>query len=109
MAVMVDSIGTMTSAVASLSFGDFVTYNASDLSQYGLDQPKTTIRVHYTEEQEVEADDTTTADTSSDSTADSSSSDSTATSSSSETTTVTGRKIWYCMSVMQMRTAVLIT
>ena len=60
-----DSIGTMTSAVASLSFGDLVTYNASDLSQYGLDQPKTTIRVHYTEEQEVEADDTTTADTSS--------------------------------------------
>ena len=48
-----DSIGTMTSAVASLSFGDLVTYNASDLSQYGLDQPKTTIRVHYTEEQEV--------------------------------------------------------
>ena len=34
-----DSIGTMTSAVASLSFGDLVTYNASDLSQYGLDQP----------------------------------------------------------------------
>ena len=60
-----DSIGTMTSAVASLSFGDLVTYNASDFSQYGLDQPKTTIRVHYTEEQEVEADDTTTADTSS--------------------------------------------
>ena len=82
----------MTSAVASLSFGDLVTYNASDLSQYGLDQPKTTIRVHYTEEQEVEADDTTTADTSSDSTADSSSSDSTATSSSSETTTVTVEK-----------------
>ena len=80
-----DSIGTMTSAVASLSFGDLVTYNASDLSQYGLDQPKTTIRVHYTEEQEVEADDTTTADTSSDSTADSASSDSTATSSSAET------------------------
>ena len=49
-----DSIGTMTSAVTSLSFGDLVTYNASDLSQYGLDQPKTTIRVHYTEEQEVE-------------------------------------------------------
>ena len=60
-----DSISTMTSAVASLGFGDLVTYNASDLSQYGLDQPKTTIRVHYTEEQEVEADDTTTADTSS--------------------------------------------
>ncbi len=87
-----DSIGTMTSAVASLSFGDLVTYNASDLSQYGLDQPKTTIRVHYTEEQEVEADDTTTADTSSDSTTDSASSDSTATSSSSETTTVTVEK-----------------
>ena len=87
-----DSIGTMTSAVASLGFGDLVTYNASDLSQYGLDQPKTTIRVHYTEEQEVEADDTTTADTSSDSTADSASSDSTATSSSSETTTVTVEK-----------------
>lgn len=87
-----DSIGTMTSAVASLSFGDLVTYNASDLSQYGLDQPKTTIRVHYTEEQEVETDDTTTADTSSDSTADSASSDSTATSSSSETTTVTVEK-----------------
>lgn len=87
-----DSIGTMTSAVASLSFGDLVTYNASDLSQYGLDQPKTTIRVHYTEEQEVETDDTTTADTSSDSTTDSASSDSTATSSSSETTTVTVEK-----------------
>lgn len=87
-----DSIGTMTSAVASLSFGDLVTYNASDFSQYGLDQPKTTIRVHYTEEQEVEADDTTTADTSSDSTTDSASSDSTATSSSSETTTVTVEK-----------------
>ena len=58
-------------------------------AKYGLDQPKTTIRVHYTEEQEVEADDTTTADTSSDSTADSAASDSTATSSSSETTTVT--------------------
>ena len=84
-----DSIGTMTSAVASLSFGDLVTYNASDLSQYGLDQPKTTIRVHYTEEQEVASDDATTADTSSDSAADSASSDSTATSSSSETTTVT--------------------
>ena len=34
-----DSISTMTSAVASLGFGDLVTYNASDLSQYGLDQP----------------------------------------------------------------------
>ena len=87
-----DSIGTMTSAVASLSFGDLVTYNASDLSQYGLDQPKTTIRVHYTEEQEVASDDATTADTSSDSAADSASSDSTATSSSSETTTVTVEK-----------------
>lgn len=83
-----DSISTMTSAVASLSFGDLVTYNASDLSQYGLDQPKTTIRVHYTEEQEVASDDATTADTSSDS----ASSDSTATSSSSETTTVTVEK-----------------
>ncbi len=87
-----DSISTMTSAVASLSFGDLVTYNATDLSQYGLDQPKTTIRVHYTEEQEVESDDTTTADTSSDSTADSASSDSTSSSSSSETTTVTVEK-----------------
>ena len=48
--------------------------------------------MHYTEEQEVEADDTTTADTSSDSTTDSASSDSTATSSSSETTTVTVEK-----------------
>ena len=61
-------------------------------AKYGLDQPKTTIRVHYTEEQEGEADDTTTADTSSDSTTDSASSDSTATSSSSETTTVTVEK-----------------
>lgn len=87
-----DSISTMTSAVASLSFGDLVTYNASDLAAYGLDQPKTTIRVHYTEEQEVEADDTTTADTSSDSTTDSASSDSTSSSSSSETTTVTVEK-----------------
>lgn len=83
-----DLISTMTSAVASLSFGDLVTYNASELSQYGLDQPKTTIRVHYTEEQEVASDDATTADTSSDS----ASSDSTATSSSSETTTVTVEK-----------------
>ena len=38
-----DSIGTMTSAVASLSFGDLVTYNASDLSQYGLEEPFQTI------------------------------------------------------------------
>ena len=38
-----DSIGTMTSAVASLSFGDLVTYNASDLSQYGLEEPFRTI------------------------------------------------------------------
>ena len=87
-----DSISTMTSAVASLSFGDLVTYNASDLSQYGLDQPKTTIRVHYTEKQEVASDDTTTADTASDSTTDSASSDSTSSSSSSDTKTVTVEK-----------------
>lgn len=83
-----DSISTLTSAAASLSFGDLVTYHATDLAQYGLDQPKTTIRVHYTEEQEVDSDDTTTADTSSDS----ASSDSTSSSSSSETTTVTVEK-----------------
>ena len=86
------TVNTLLNEIANITTTETVVEAPEDLSQYGLDQPKTTIRVHYTEEQEVEADDTTTADTSSDSTADSAASDSTATSSSSETTTVTVEK-----------------
>ncbi|MDY2936964.1 MAG: DUF4340 domain-containing protein [Fusicatenibacter sp.] len=49
-----DSVSTLTSAAASLSYSDFVAYGCTDFSPYGLEQPKATIVVRYTEEQESE-------------------------------------------------------
>lgn len=56
-------------AISSLYYTSHVDYNCTDLSQYGLDQPKYTITVKYVEEaetEETETADTATAESSSD-------------------------------------------
>lgn len=85
-----DEVSTLTSAAASLSFGDLVDYHCEDLSKYGLSEPQASIKVHYTEEQTVE-DETSSENTSSTSSSSDETADSTS-SSSTETKTVTVEK-----------------
>lgn len=48
--------GTVTSAIGSLMYGDFVDYNCTDDEEYGFDDPYAVITVEYTEEEEVPED-----------------------------------------------------
>ena len=48
--------GTVTSAVGSLAYDNFVDYNCTDDSKYGFDDPYAVITVKYTEEEAVESD-----------------------------------------------------
>lgn len=91
------NVSTLTSTLASMSYGGMEEYNCSDMSQYGLAEPAATVRVHYTEEQTVEdSEDTSDSGESSDSSASSDSEDTSSSSSSSseseEETTVTVEK-----------------
>lgn len=72
--------GTLQSTVAGLSFAGYYDYNCTDWAAYGLEKPKMTLTVDYTEEVEVES----TDDTETDSDADTDDTDD-----SSETTTET--------------------
>lgn len=52
----VQKAGTLTSSLASMSYGGMKEYNCQDMGQYGLDNPAMVLRVHYTEEQEAQTD-----------------------------------------------------
>lgn len=47
--------GTLQSTVAGLSFGGYYDYNCSDWDAYGLETPKMTVKIDYTEEVEEES------------------------------------------------------
>lgn len=49
--------GTVTSAIGSLMYGDFVDYNCTDDTKYGFDDPYAVITVKYTEEEKSDTDD----------------------------------------------------
>lgn len=89
-----DQIGTLTSTLASLSYGGMVEYNCADMAQYGLADPAATVRVHYTEEQTVDTSDDDTEEEASDSDTDDTdaSSSSSSGADSEEETTVTVEK-----------------
>lgn len=44
------AVGTYTGSIAGLAYEDFVDYNCTDLSVYGLDQPQASVTVDYQEE-----------------------------------------------------------
>lgn len=61
------AVSDLTSAASSLAYDQFIDYNCTDDSEYGLDDPYATITIDYTEEEEVEAsDDSEAADDSED-------------------------------------------
>lgn len=72
--------GTLQSTVAGISFAGYYDYNCTDWTAYGLEKPKMTLTVDYTEE--VEQDTTDTSESDSDANTDD-------TDDSSETTTQT--------------------
>lgn len=47
---------TVTSAIGSLAYDDFVDYNCTDNSKYGFDAPYAVVTVKYTEEETIEDD-----------------------------------------------------
>lgn len=78
-------MGTLQSTVAGLSFAGYYNYNCTDWAAYGLEKPKMTLTVDYTEE--VEAESTDDAESDSDANTDD-------TDNSGETTTETvGREL----------------
>lgn len=48
--------GTVTSAIGSLTYGDFVDYNCTDKAKYGFDDPYAIITASYLTEEDTEAD-----------------------------------------------------
>lgn len=50
--------GTLQSTIAGLSYSGYYNYNCVDWSEYGLDDPKMTIYVDYTEQVQVEDEET---------------------------------------------------
>ena len=48
--------GTVTSAIGSLTYDEFVDYNCTDEAEYGFDDPYAVITADYTVEEETEAD-----------------------------------------------------
>ena len=48
--------GTVTSAIGSLTYGDFVDYNCTDQAKYGFDDPYAIITATYLTEEDTEAD-----------------------------------------------------
>lgn len=48
--------GTVTSAIGSLTYGDFVDYNCTDQAKYGFDDPYAIITATYLAEEDAEAD-----------------------------------------------------
>ncbi|MCI5649326.1 MAG: DUF4340 domain-containing protein [Fusicatenibacter sp.] len=83
-----DSVSTLTSAASGLSYKGLTAYGCTDFSPYGLDQPKATITVRYTGEEEVKKEDDDTAKES----AEDDFSESVVDSSSEETETITVEK-----------------
>lgn len=55
-------VGTLQSTVAGLSFAGYYNYNCTDWAAYGLEKPKMTLTVDYTEEVEAESTDDTESD-----------------------------------------------
>ncbi len=49
-----DIADTLTSALAGLSYTDYLDHNCTDLSEYGLDEPAATLTITYEEEVETE-------------------------------------------------------
>ena len=49
-------VGTVTSAIGSLTYGDFVDYNCTDQAKYGFDDPYAIITATYLAEEDAEAD-----------------------------------------------------
>ena len=49
-------VGTVTSAIGSLTYGDFVDYNCTDQAKYGFDDPYAIITATYLTEEDTEAD-----------------------------------------------------
>ncbi|MCC8137803.1 MAG: DUF4340 domain-containing protein [Clostridiales bacterium] len=49
-----DIADTLTSALAGLSYTDYLDHNCTDLSEYGLDEPAATLTITYEEEAETE-------------------------------------------------------
>lgn len=49
-------VGTVTSAIGSLTYGDFVDYNCTDQAKYGFDDPYAIITATYLAEEDTEAD-----------------------------------------------------
>lgn len=58
-----EKVATLTSALASMSYGGMKEYNCTDMSQYGLENPAATVTVHYTEEQTADDTDSDTGET----------------------------------------------
>lgn len=54
--------GTLQSTVAGISFAGYYDYNCTDWAVYGLEKPKMTITVDYTEEVEADSTDDTKSD-----------------------------------------------
>lgn len=77
-----DEADTLTSAVAGISYEDFLDHNCSDFSEYGLDEPAVTLTITY--EEEVETEDETDADSSSEETESSDTEEEAATEAASE-------------------------
>ena len=55
-------VGTLQSTVAGLSFAGYYNYNCTDWAAYGLEKPKMTLTVDYTEEVEAESTDDAESD-----------------------------------------------
>lgn len=55
-------VGTLQSTVAGLSFSGYYDYNCTEWAVYGLEKPKMTLTVDYTEEVEAESTDDTESD-----------------------------------------------
>ncbi len=49
-------VGTVTSAIGSLTYGNFVDYNCTDQAKYGFDDPYAIITATYLAEEDTEAD-----------------------------------------------------
>ena len=49
-------VGTVTSAIGSLTYGDFVDYNCTDQAKYGFDDPYAIITATYLTEEDTEED-----------------------------------------------------
>lgn len=55
-------VGTLQSTVAGLKFAGYYEYNCTDWAAYGLEKPKMTLTIDYTEEVEADSTDTSSDD-----------------------------------------------